>query len=259
MNKRYIVAISGGIASAWCADWAMKKYGKENVLLYFNDTKWEDKDLYRFLGELSAYWEKEIYEDSDGRSPEELFFDKKYLGNSRVGICSIELKAKRLQKFFKKNDVLVFGIGGDELHRATRIAERYNNISIKKYSKNIEMIFPLISEKVGKHETREWLANTGIKQPRMYDMGFAHNNCSGGCVRGGKKHWKHLLETLPEVYKHREEMEQRFRKKFKKDVTILKNISLKDFREQLESNLKFKFGSDTEIPEECIGCCSSII
>ncbi len=30
-----IVTISGGKASAWCADWALKNYPKEDVVLYF--------------------------------------------------------------------------------------------------------------------------------------------------------------------------------------------------------------------------------
>lgn len=47
--SRVIVAISGGKASAWCAGWALEKYDKNNVILYFNDVKWEDQDLYRFL------------------------------------------------------------------------------------------------------------------------------------------------------------------------------------------------------------------
>jgi 3'-phosphoadenosine 5'-phosphosulfate sulfotransferase (PAPS reductase)/FAD synthetase len=257
MNNRIIVAISGGIASAYCADWAIKEYGKENVLLYFNDTKWEDYDLYRFLKELSEYWGIPITNDSDGRSPEELFFDKEYLGNSRVGICSIELKAKRLQRFFEKDDTLVFGIGLDEVHRAIRIAGMYNEISNKKYGVDANIVFPLIQETVSKEYMQEWLNSIGVERPRLYDLGFTHNNCSGGCVRGGKKHWKHLLETLPDVYKSREDMEERFRAEFGKDVTILKDITLKEFREKLQSNYKFDFSLDTDnAPVECIGGCA---
>ncbi|MFM6395675.1 MAG: phosphoadenosine phosphosulfate reductase family protein, partial [Planktothrix sp.] len=65
-----IVALSGGKASAYCADYALNNFPKKDVILYFNDTKWEHPDLYRFLNDLSKYWDKEITYDSDGRSPE---------------------------------------------------------------------------------------------------------------------------------------------------------------------------------------------
>ena len=46
---KHVFSISGGASSAICADRVIKKYGKENVILWFADTAWEDKDLYRFL------------------------------------------------------------------------------------------------------------------------------------------------------------------------------------------------------------------
>jgi len=55
--NRIVVALSGGKASAFCANWAIEKYNK-NVLLYFNDTKWEHPDLYRFLDDLQDLYHK---------------------------------------------------------------------------------------------------------------------------------------------------------------------------------------------------------
>jgi len=253
---RTIVAMSGGKGSAWCAKWAIDNC--KDVVLYFNDTKWDDPDLYRFLEDLQQHFGIKIFNDSDGRTPEELFFDVKYLGNSRVALCSIELKAKRLQRFFEKNDTLIFGIGIDELHRAVRIAGIYNEISLKKWGKPCNVVFPMIKEETTKETIDNWLTSTGIKQPRLYDMGFNHNNCGGGCVRAGKKQWKHLLETLPDVYMKREEMEERFRKELGKDVTIIKGITLKEFRKKTQNNLKMDLDFDCEIQNECIGICGSI-
>jgi hypothetical protein len=47
-----------------------------------------------------------------------------------------------------------------------------------------------------------------IRQPRLYKMGFAHNNCGGFCVKAGLGHFKILYEKMPERYKEHEEKEQ---------------------------------------------------
>ena len=201
-----IVALSGGKASAYCADWALKNYPKEDVLLYFNDTKWEHPDLYRFLNDLSKYFNKEIFYDSDGRSPEELFYDNRALASNMMPFCSRILKAERLQKFYKDGDTLVFGIGLKEKIRANRLVGVYQKVAVKT-KKNVKLKFPLVSENVTDEKVNEFIKQTKIEEPLLYKLGFTHNNCSGGCVRAGKKQWKLLYEKLPEVYKERERVE----------------------------------------------------
>jgi len=74
-EKRIIVALSGGKASAWCAKWALEKFG-DRTILYFNDTKWEHPDLYRFLEDIERLLSIRIFYDTDGRTPEEIFYQK---------------------------------------------------------------------------------------------------------------------------------------------------------------------------------------
>jgi len=211
--NRVIVALSGGKASAWCADWALKKYGHSRVVLYFNDTKWEHPDLYRFLTDLSSYFEKEITHDSDGRNPEELFVDQHALANNRMPFCSRILKAERLQKYYKDGDILVFGIGLDEPDRWDRLNVVYSKIA-KKTGKKCSLEMPLISNSITSLDIDNFLKNAGIREPLLYSLGFKHNNCSGGCVRAGKKHWKLLYEKLPGVYLERERVEEKIRKRY---------------------------------------------
>jgi len=101
-----IVTVSGGKASAWCAYWALNHYKKSEVVLYFNDTRWEHPDLYRFLYDLSNHLNHPIVWDSDGRSPEQLFYDNNALANNRMPFCSRILKAQRLQRYYKDGDTL---------------------------------------------------------------------------------------------------------------------------------------------------------
>jgi len=253
-----IVAISGGKASAWCADWALKQYPKEEVILYFNDTKWEHADLYRFLDDLSKYFNHPITIDSDGRSPEELFYDNRALANNRMPFCSRILKAERLQMFYKDGDTLVFGIGADEPHRANRIVGVYQTVAVKT-GKWPKLTFPLIRENTTKQQIDDFLKAANIQEPLLYRLGFLHNNCSGGCVRAGKKHWKLLYEKLPEVYAERERVEREMREYLGKDISFFKDETLEAFRGRIErGELSSYYDTDDEKETECIGICSSI-
>lgn len=253
-----IVAISGGKASAWCADWALKQYPKEEVILYFNDTKWEHPDLYRFMDELSKYFDHPITYDSDGRNPEQLFYDHHALANNRMPFCSHELKAMRLQKYCKDGDILVFGIGADELHRANRLVGVYQIVAAKT-GKLCQLRYPLISENTTKQQIDDFLNDAGIQEPLLYRLGFLHNNCSGGCVRAGKKHWKMLYEKLPEVYVERERVEREMREYLGKDIHFFKDETLEAFRGRIErGELSSYYDTDEDKETECIGICSSI-
>ena len=168
--SRVIVTVSGGKASAWCAGWALRKYPKKDVVLYFNDTKWEHPDLYRFLDDLSQFLDHPIHTDSDGRDPESLFYDYSALANNRMPFCSKVLKAERLQRFFRGGDTLVFGIGPDEPHRATRIAEVYRSVA-QRTGKYPIVRFPLISEKVTKQQIEEFLEREPVLKS-LYFIGW---------------------------------------------------------------------------------------
>lgn len=260
-SNRHIVCLSGGVASAWVANWVKNNINGE-VIYYFNDTRWEHPDLYRFLDDLKRVLKIEITEDSDGRTPEQAFYDSKMLGSNRAPICSKILKAERLQNFVKPGDTLYFGIDGSEIHRAARITPIYDRLQCKS-------VFPLIDNKVLRHETFKFIESLEIEIPQMYKDGFTHNNCSGGCVRAGEKQWASLLRVYPDVYAERERVEIEFtewnqKRRSEKDpnynlteYTFMKNMSLKTFREKIEQGLEFDFGED-EWQGECIGVCGRL-
>lgn len=251
---RTVVALSGGKASAWCAKWAAEN--RDNVVLYFNDTKWEHPDLYRFIDEVAAHVGLPIHSDSDGRSPEELFQDKFALANNRMPFCSRILKAERLQKFVQDGDELVFGIGPEEMHRAARITQVYQLVAAKR-GIDILVRFPLIEHRTNPWDIDSWLKDAGIEQPYLYTIGFTHNNCSGGCVRAGKKQWKLLLEKLPEVYAERERVENEMREWLGKDIHFLKDETLEQFRGRCErGELSAHYYKDDDYQGECMGICT---
>jgi len=230
---RHIAMFSGGLASAYVAKIVADKIGKQNLQLLFTDTRWEDEDTYRFLHQAAEYIGSPLVVLQDGRTPEQLFLDEHMLGNNRVPICSVKLKAKQTQAYVEPGDILYFGIMWHEAHRAERIATRYAK-------QGVECRFPLNEPpfktdiEIRKEIEQVW----GIKVPRMYDLGFTHGNCGGRCVRAGKGHYAHLYHTWPRVYKAQEDMEEKFRQKFGRDVAILRDtdgkpLTLKRFRQEV--------------------------
>lgn len=255
--NKVIVALSGGLSSAYVAKLAFDEYEKEDIILYFNDTKWEHEDLYRFLNDISTHFNHEIFYDSDGRNPEDVFFDEKFLGNSRIATCSKILKAERLQRFYNDGDIILFGINNNEKSkdRDKRLIDLYSNVSrIKK--KDCFLRFPLIEKNITKEEILNYFQCNNIEIPKLYKLGFEHNNCSGGCVRAGKKQWKLLYEKLPDVFSERERVEREFNEIYDNKYTILKDISLEDFRKKLDSNDFIPEPNDNLETIECIGICT---
>lgn len=250
IGNRHIVCLSGGIASAYVAWWVNKNLGGETIY-YFNDTKWEHPDLYRFLDDLSNALGITITYDSDGRTPEEVFYDQHMLGSNRAPICSRILKAERLQKFVQKGDTLYFGIDCTELKRAARITPIYAR-------HECQTRFPIIENRIGRDGMYDIISSLGVKIPEMYAHGFSHNNCHGGCVRAGKRQWVHLLETYPKVYRDRERVEKKFSLRFGGDYHFMKDMSLRELRKLVEAQGVLDFGDEEESSGECVGICDRL-
>lgn len=258
MSNRHIVCLSGGVASAVVAKW-VKENIKGEIIYYFNDTLWEDKDLYRFNKDLEKKLNIKITVDCDGRTPEQVFYDCKMLGSNRTPICSKILKAHMLQKFVKRGDNLYFGIDHQEIHRTIRIKEVYDLFDCK-------CIFPLIDNFIFKPETFKIIKSLRIEIPQMYKEGYSHNNCNGRCVRQGKGNWISTLVLRPRVYMDSERIEIEFSKatnerRLKKDsaykprrYSYLKDTNLTELRESYEK------GNDLDLQiepwrGECVGIC----
>lgn len=284
-EKKYvhIAMFSGGAGSAYVAYHMVQKYGKENCILFFTNTLWEDEDNFRFMEEVSNYIGLEITERLDGRTPEEVFYDERFLGNARLAKCSEELKVRQTLIFLeeeirnqnKLEPILYFGIGPHEKHRAVNLKEFYEHFPIEPIETRFPLIDLLRADLDAKGIIRdEW----GIELPRMYSIaeklaeegnnnakkvldsgikGFSHANCAGRCVRGGFQHYAILYALWPDRYKQQEEMEERFRASFNKDVSILKkdggSYTMKEFREIMdrEGFEKFLFKEDADIPCVC--------
>lgn len=234
----HIVMFSGGLSSWMTAKRVAEKYGTKNLKLLFCDTKIEDEDLYRFLDDASENVGAELVKISDGRTPFEVFKDVKFMGNNRVDPCSRILKRELADKWIADNytpdTVIVYvGIEWTEIHRYERMAPR-----------KLPWIYkaPLCDTPVvTKPEIVQEAQKAGIKVPRLYNLGFPHNNCGGFCIRAGQAQFKLLYESMPERYRWMEDQEQEVFEVLGKPHPFLKTqknkkvryMSLKEFREEI--------------------------
>jgi hypothetical protein len=235
-----VVMFSGGAGSWAAAKRVAAQYGTADMTLLFTDTKSEDPDLYRFIYEAARNVGVPLTTIAEGRTVWELFFDEKMMGSSRVDLCSRVLKReladKWLAEHFTAEDTTVYvGIDWTEEHRILRLAER---------KKPWRYEAPLCNPPyITKLDIITMLKQQGIEPPRMYGLGFAHNNCFGGCVKAGLGHWANLLRTMPEQYAMHERKEEEFRALVGKDVSILRRqtpqgtfpVTLKQHREELQA------------------------
>ena len=240
---KHVIGFSGGVTSWMAAKRVAERHGTADMTLLFADTRMEDEDLYRFIVQAASNVGAPLVVLADGRTPWGVFNDERFLGNSRIDPCSKILKRKLLDKWRDANmnqltDVNYVGLDWTELHRVERLLPR---VVPWRYEA------PLCEKPwIDKTEALAALEREGIKPPRLYGMGFPHNNCGGFCVKAGQAQFKLLLDKMPDRYRFHEEQEEALRARLGKDVSILRDrrggeskpLTLKDFRERVQADAK---------------------
>lgn len=208
--RPHIVSLSGGTASAVAANRVIERFGLDNVVLWFADTLWEDEDLYRFLDDCSKRWGIEITVSTEGRTPLQVAEDRQIIPNSRIAPCSSVLKQLQFKKFLNdapKPVTVHLGLDWAEEHRMARPKAEYEAVP------GVTVDFPLTWLPLPNLRYYSTVQEWGIKPPRLYDLGFPHNNCGGRCVRQGIKEWIRLKYAFPERFAEVRDWEQAQRAK----------------------------------------------
>jgi len=228
----HVVMFSGGIASWATARRVVERHGSSDVTLLFTDTSSEDEDLYRFLDEAAADVGAPLVRIADGRTIWQVFRDERFLGNSRVDPCSKILKRELSRRWMEEHcdpteTTVYLGYDWTEMHRFERSQKAWAPWHVE--SPMTEPPYRLRPEMIADLESR------GIRAPRLYGLGFAHNNCGGGCVKAGQGHFAQLLRVFPSRFAEWERNEEGVRQYLDKDVSILPGQTLAQFRERLEA------------------------
>lgn len=212
-NKKYVVCFSGGHSSALVAIEAVRKYGKENVILLNHDisSQVEDKDIKRFKQEVANYLGIEItYANMNNFEEMTPLKVVKSLGAFKVGngtaLCTNRLKTEPFYKWLKENypveppavrDDLVILYGFDK-NETARIQRRIGVLINKGYKTDFPLAFW--------DRTIEDTEEIGIKKPSTYGL-FRHANCIG-CLKAGKQQWYIVYCLYPEIWEEAKEAEE---------------------------------------------------
>ena len=238
----HLVMFSGGVCSWAAAKRVVERHGAENTVLLFADTKMEDEDLYRFLDEAAKNVGAPLVRIADGRTPWEVMRDRNCIAKPRMDMCSRKLKRELLDKWRNEHcapDATVhLGISWDEAHRLEKV-----RVLCAPWRYEAPMCdAPYLT----KSQMLDALKGEGICPPRLYAMGFPHNNCGGFCVKAGQAHFAHLLRMMPDRYRYHEAKEEEMRQRVG-DYSILrdrtggttKTLTLRTLRERIESQGEF--------------------
>lgn len=201
-----VVMFSGGAQSFVAAQRAVARFGASNVALLFADTSAEDADLYRFVTQAAASIGAPLHVVRDGRTPQQVLRDRKFLGSGRGAPCSEYLKRKPMDAWIAANApdaVQVYGLSWEEPHRVEAIQS----------AKAPAPVWCPLAEApyLTRDDVLAAVTAAGIAMPQLYRDGFAHNNCGGACVRAGQGAWLHLLDKKPGLYAEWEAWEQDMR------------------------------------------------
>lgn len=206
--KKYIVCYSGGHSSALVAVEAVRRYGRENVILLNHDIcpRSEDADVKRFKREVAAFLGLTITSANmpgwEEKDQFDVALESRYLSGPGIpggAICTTRLKTEPFRAWLAANfpatkgapcneAVVLYGFDPKEKNRMRRRTAIMRELGYF-------VDFPLLWE----NRTIYKIEEVGIRRPSTYAL-YNHANCKG-CLKGGVMHWYVVYCTEPEIFK----------------------------------------------------------
>lgn len=269
---KYIVCYSGGHSSALVAIEAVRKFGKENVILLNHNIseEVEHKDIKRFKDEIAKYLGLEItYANMEGWEYKTPLRVCKELGGFKFGnspiLCTTKLKTEPFNKWLKENYPVQKGkireditiLYGFDANEKARIQRRSSILGQQGYKTDYPLAFW--------DRTIEATEEIGIKRPVVYEL-HRHANCIG-CLKAGMqswylvyclypKLWKEAVETENDIGysilkdKFLEELEPKFAQMKCQGILPSEKINPQRFWAKVEKELQI-YGQISWLPCEC--------
>jgi len=194
--SRFVVWFSCGAASAVAAKLAVEKYGEACEVVYCDTLASEHPDNARFLRDIEAWIGRPITVIRSDRyaSVDDVFMKRRFMSGPGGAICTTEMKKLPRVAWQRETDTHIFGYTADEQRRADDFEE--NNPTL-----HVEWI--LIEAGLTKAACLWRLAMEGIALPKLYALGFEHNNCIG-CVKATSPgYWNLVRKHFPDVFERR--------------------------------------------------------
>lgn len=266
-QPKIVVSVGGGIASTLVLPLtAVHRYGRENVQLVMCKLPNEDPDVWRLVNAVEQLTGLTVEMIGQGLTPWDIFFDVRFLGNSRIDPCSRLLKREEMRKYMQANHdpantILAVGITYDEIDRMAAVRKNWT-------ANGWQVDAPLANAPALTREAMMAFCKHVVGfVPRLYLMGMSHNNCGGGCIKAGHAQWARLLWYIPDVYAWWETNEEKFRAEIAPNVAILTDrrnyqkrpMTLREFRLRMQEQWsKLPEGvdpfADLEETPPCVHC-----
>lgn len=194
--SRVVVWFSCGVASAVAAKLAITQYaGREIVIArcvlhdeHFDNDRFSD-DCAKWFGlQITNLINKEY-----GGSLDEVIRRRKYLSGIGGAPCTLLLKKDVRIEFQRPDDVHVFGYCAEEQVRWDDFLD----------ANNITAVSPLIERGLKHSDCLAIVQDAGIELPKMYQLGYQHNNCIGCLKAGGQGYWNKIKTEFPYIFAKR--------------------------------------------------------
>lgn len=227
--------ISAGVSSAIAA-----YISKPERCVYINVIN-QHPDSLRFLSDCEQILglKIEIVGSLEyGQSVDNVIDKDKYINGPYGARCTLMLKKRVRQEWETHNAqpglTYVWGYDATEARRAKRITE----------ATEFGSEFPLIDRGLTKADCHAIADKLGLKRPKMYELGYANNNCIG-CVKGGMGYWNRIRKDFPEVFARRAKQERQV------GHSCIRGVYL-DELDPCRGNMK------SEIMPECSFACMAV-
>lgn len=195
-----VVWFSRGAASAVAAKKTIEQYGDTcNVRVINNPILEEDIDNARFERDVEKWLGVKIETATNSKYPScsavDVWDKRAFMSHPNGAPCTLELKKKARYIFEMDNDIdwHVLGFTSEEEGRfcGFQERERQNTLPV------------LIEAGLSKADCYLMLQESGIKPPRIYEMGYPNANCIG-CVKAtSPTYWNHVRKMHPAIFNDR--------------------------------------------------------
>jgi hypothetical protein len=152
----------------------------------------EHSDNLRFLRDCENWLNREIkiLENTKYKGSIYNVFKHNYMNTPQGSPCTRALKRQVRSDFSQSDDTHIFGYTYEEEKRAISFETRNPTLLVE---------WPLIDHILTKENCLAMVKNAGIELPKMYQLGYEHNNCIG-CVKGGMGYWNKIRKDFPDVF-----------------------------------------------------------
>ena len=208
MKPRVVCWFSCGAASAYASYLAKQEYGEVEIV--YCKVAEEHSDSMRFLKDFEKLIGQRVTVIGDnamGYSIYDVFTNRKFIKGAQGAPCTMVLKKWQRQKFQRPDDIQVFGYTSEEDKRVDRFIDGNAEVDAR---------FPLAEKGISKKDCLQWLVDSGLTLPLMYQLGYQNNNCVG-CVKGGMGYWNAIRKDFPQAFDRMAKLERQLNHAVNKD------------------------------------------